>query len=750
MSIADTDPFDNTNPCLAPRHLVMLRDGSGIAEAIIGARQYRTSSGLSELKSLGFTTLSRAADVHGLLLPLWLPSGKQATHFLVKENRSVPLMVYRPDTPELDTKGKARKYLFPPGMAMRLDVPPLCHEQLKDPAKPLWITEGQRKGDALATHGACVVTLLGVWNWRGKNEQGGKTAVGDWDNVALNERLVYIAFDSDAATNKHVALARERLAQFLTSRGAHCQIVVLPPAADGSKQGADDFLLSHSLEDLRDLVQDATRRRNGHHAPGTSVEVVLPLSEYTNVLAFLTEHGQHVRYCYPWKNWLIWTGTHWERDPGAAVMRLAKETVKHLARQIEHMTDDVAIKALMTHIKKSLNATALKPMLENAQSEPGIPVQPEAFDVDPWLLNCTNGTLDLRTGTLRPHTQDDLLTKCLPIPYTPEAPCPTWDRFLWRIMGGTLTPDDPDIRAGELENRQAADERAQRLISFLQHAVGYSLTGATREQCLFVLHGRGANGKSTFLEGLQALFDMYGQSTPSASLLAKDAHRYDGIPNDIARLRGARLVTAVEIGEGKRLNEELVKRLTGQDTMTARFLRAEFFDFTPAFKLWIACNHLPTIRGTDQAIWRRIRLIPFEVSIPEAEQDKDLPAKLRAELPGILAWAVRGCRLWSAEGLGAPNEVQAATAAYRTAMDTVEAFLEERCVQIDDDQVKTQATRLYMDYQAWAKTTGEETLTQRVFGDRLTERGFQRQRGTGNHYYWHGLGLLVHDDDEKQ
>src|SRR5207253_11419144 len=166
--------------------------------------------------------------------------------------------------------------------------------------------------------------------------------------------------------------------------------------------------------------------------------------------------------------------------------------------------------------------------------------------------------------------------------------------------GGTHAAEDTDaMSTGELEAQHTADQRAQRLITFLQRAIGYSLTGETREQCLFVLHGSGSNGKSTFLELLQALLEDYAQSTPSATLLAKDPHRHEGIPNDIARLRGARLVTAVEIGEGKRLNEELVKRLTGQDTLTARFLFAEFFDFKAEFKLHIACNHLPQIRGTD-------------------------------------------------------------------------------------------------------------------------------------------------------
>jgi putative DNA primase/helicase len=235
----------------------------------------------------------------------------------------------------------------------------------------------------------------------------------------------------------------------------------------------------------------------------------------------------------------------------------------------------------------------------------------------------------------------------------------------------------------------------------------------------------------------------YAQSTPSASLLAKNRH--DSIPNDIARLRGARLVSAVEIGEGRRLNEELVKRLTGQDTMTARFLFAEFFDFTPEFKLFIACNHLPHIQGTDHAIWRRIQRIPFTVTIPEEEQDKDLPQKLKAELPGILAWAVQGCLAWVREGLLPPEEVIAATKDYRVSMDVIGRFIEEIC--ITEPYVQVKASAIYKAYQDWCTTEGEAYAPQRTFGMRLTERGFERY--TNNGHWWRGIGLLSSATEDR-
>ncbi len=491
---------------------------------------------------------------------------------------------------------------------------------------------------------------------------------------------------------------------------------------------AVDRYIAKSRPDLKPLTQ--------------AIDTVdhLPLSDYTNAVAVIKEHGENLHYCYPWKSWVVWTGTHWERDSSGAVIRLAKQTIKGLARQAETLEDDGAVKAHLAHVRKSLSTAALKAMVESAQSEPGISVQPEDLDADPWVLNVHNGTLALRTRTLREHRQADLLTQCLPVPYDPQAPCPTWERFLWRIMGGSQEKDSPDMSAGELEQRHASDERAKRLICFLQRAIGYALTGDTQEQCLFLLHGSGSNGKSTFLEVLQALLGDYAQSTPSASLLAKDRH--DQIPNDIARLRGARLVTAVEIGEGKRLNEELVKRLTGQDTLTARFLHGEFFDFQATFKLFVACNHLPQIRGQELAIWRRIKLIPFTVTIPEHEQDKELPAKLRAELPGILRWAVHGCLDWQREGLGTPQEVRAATDDYRTSMDVLGEFLTECCVIADYARIK--AGDLYAAYKKWCEDNGEQPLVQRNFGLQLTERGFEHRKSNSTNWRI-GIGLSQQD-----
>jgi putative DNA primase/helicase len=728
---------------LLPHHYAMLHTDRAIAEAIITARGYQSLQQPEDLRDLGFSK-AQAKVAPALVIPLWNVHGQPHGWQM------------RPDTPRQFKDGTVAKYEFPQGAGIILDVHPTMQPLIGDPTAALWVTEGVPKGDSLASQGCCTIALAGVWGFKGTNEHGGKVILPDWKYVALNGRMVYVAFDSDIYQKPQVERALQQLYRFLRERQARPALVQWPEAYRQTKIGIDDYLAQgHSIDDVLAMVPPMGplplrffRRRNGTTPdtpapPPTSEERALPYSDCTNAMAFVREHGQDLRYCYLWKSWLVWTGTHWTRDISGEVMRRAKQTVKRLARHAEDLPDDEA-RALMGHVKASLSTAKLKALVECAQSEPGIALQPEDLDSNPWLLNCRNGTLDLRTGDLHPHQQSDLITRCLPVAYDAQATCATWERFQWRIMGGTMDEDDPDtMGAGEMENRRGADARAQRLIRFKQRFAGYALTGETREQCFCVYHGLGANGKSTELETLQALFGDYAQSTPSASLLVKDAHGYEGIPNDIARLRGARLVTAVEIGAGKRLNEELVKRLTGQDTMTARFLYGEYFDFTPEFKLIVACNHLPTIRGTDHAIWRRIHRVPFTVTIPDDEQDKTLPAQLRAELPGILCWLVQGCLDWQREGLGVPEEVHAANKDYRASMDVIGRFIDDCCLV--DPMVRIKANDLYDAYKRWCEASGEYAVTLTAFGIRMEEQGFAKVRSGG---IWRiGIGLLATNPD---
>ena len=279
------------------------------------------------------------------------------------------------------------------------------------------------------------------------------------------------------------------------------------------------------------------------------------------------------------------------------------------------------------------------------------------------------------------------------------------------------------------------------LIQFLQRAVGYALTAQTIEQVLFFLYGTGANGKSTFLETVKAVLGDYAQQMPTDTLMSKDK---SSIPNDIARLKGARFVAAMETEEGKRLSEVQVKQLTGGDTLSARFMRAEFFDFTPTHKLFVGTNHKPLIRGTDYAIWRRIRLIPFIVTIPPEERDKNLPIKLRDELSGILAWAVRGCLDWQENGLGEPDAVKGATESYRKDMDILSEFLDERCAL--GTGLKVKAGDLYAAYKNWSEASGEYPVSQTRFGTQMVERGFEKKKSDGIIWYL-AIGLRSSDEN---
>jgi putative DNA primase/helicase len=273
------------------------------------------------------------------------------------------------------------------------------------------------------------------------------------------------------------------------------------------------------------------------------------------------------------------------------------------------------------------------------------------------------------------------------------------------------------------------------LIRYLQRIFGYALTGDTREQCFFILHGVGANGKTTMTTAMANAVGGYAQHTPTETLLVK---RNDTIPNDIARLHGTRLVTAAEADFDRRLAEALVKQMTGGDKMTARFLHGEFFEFTPTFKVFLAVNHKPVVRGTDHAIWRRIRLVPFEVTIPDAEQDKALPEKLESERAGLLRWAVEGCLAWQREGLEPPKAVTEATADYRDEMDAVGAFLDECCTR--DPGAETTAARLFERYSEWCEEHSEKPMSKIELGARLAEKGFTRGRTKAGRF-WRGLSV---------
>jgi putative DNA primase/helicase len=354
-------------------------------------------------------------------------------------------------------------------------------------------------------------------------------------------------------------------------------------------------------------------------------------------------------------------------------------------------------------------------MIRLAKSEEGIPVMPDDLDKDPWLITCLNGTIDLKSGILLPPDRDHLITKGAPVNFDPNADCPQWKAHLELIMDGN-----------------------QHLIAFLQRAYGSCLTGDTRDRKVFIAYGAGKNGKSICQDTIAEALGDYAMRTPTEGLLTK---RGDSIPNDIARLKGARFVYASEVDQGRRLSESLIKDLSGGEKISARFMRGEWFEFRPEFKLWLGTNHKPVIKETNHAIWDRIALIPFSVRISDEikRPRSEILAGFKKEMPGILAWLVRGCLLWQLEGLGEPPEIKRATREYRNEMDVLGDFISEMC--ITGPGMEVTSADLNKAYENWCDENGEKMFSKIAMGAYLKERGFEQKRGHGGKRKWVGLGL---------
>jgi len=453
------------------------------------------------------------------------------------------------------------------------------------------------------------------------------------------------------------------------------------------------------------------RRRSGE-SQGEGEKDRFPLTDTGLAERFAKQHRDKIRYCHPWQKWVAWDGKRWRADDVGAAERLAKETARSILAEAAEEPDDETRDAIVSFARSAESASRRTAMLKLARSEEGIPILPDALDRDPWLFNCDNGTIDLRTGELHHHRQNDLITKLSPVAYLADAESPTWQRFLCDIF----------------------NDNAE-LIGFIQRLAGYCLTADVREQVLTIFHGAGANGKSTLLDAIQgALGGDYAMQAPSDMLMARSNDQH---PTEKADLFGRRLVVAIETNEGRRLDEALTKSLTGGDRIRARRMREDFWEFPPTHKLILACNHKPEIRGTDHATWRRVRLVPFNVVFDAEHQDKQLPAKLAAEREGILAWAVAGCLEWQRDGLGLPGDVAAATESYRAEQDTVGEFVAQCCEVKPGARVR--AGTLYGVYREWAERAGEPVIPQRAFGRRMTERGFERLKISG--IWYTGVGL---------
>ena len=420
---------------------------------------------------------------------------------------------------------------------------------------------------------------------------------------------------------------------------------------------------------------------------------------------FCDRFGTSVLYNYTAKKWMYYDGRRWVLDDSGEVKRMADQVVKEaeagLSGHLEGLADaadrEEAAKAYARYMRILRSSRAKTNMLLEAQHK--VPVSSARLDANKTLLCTFNGELDLTCGKLLPHDRGNLHSKIVPTVYK-EAVHPNWDRFLLEVFSGD-----------------------RELIRYVQRAVGYSLTGDTREHCAFILYGTGRNGKSTFVEVIAHLLGEYAVNIQPETILVRQSS--GGSTSDIARLKGARFCTTAEPNEGMRLNEGLFKQLTGGDRVTAALKYENEFEFTPEFKLWVTTNHKPEIRGTDVGIWSRIHLIPFGVRIPDHKMDKDLKAKLLNELPGILFWTVQGCLAWQREGLNPPEAVKASVREYKSEMDVLAAFVKDAC----GPGGEAAASELFNAYRAWAQKSGGYEMTATRFGREMQKRYEKRKSG---------------------
>jgi putative DNA primase/helicase len=420
----------------------------------------------------------------------------------------------------------------------------------------------------------------------------------------------------------------------------------------------------------------------------TEADLSPEFSDDALALEFTERHKHELRYVAKWGSWLHWDGTWWRFEDTLKTFDLARAVARDFANACKDSDDKPKIASAKT--------VAAIERLARADRRHAATV--EQWDTDPWLLNTPAGIVDLRNGSISPHDARSYMTKITAV--VPGGECPLWMSFLDRVTAGD-----------------------RKLQGYLQRVAGYVLTGSAREHALFFFHGTGANGKGVFLNTLTAILADYAAVAPMETFIATKGERH---PTDLAGLRGARLVTAQETERGRRWAESKIKALTGGDPITARFMRQDFFTYAPAFKLVIAGNHKPGLSGVDEAIRRRLHLVPFIVTIPAEERDKDLPDKLRSEWPGILLWAIDGCRGWLENGLNPPAAVQAATDSYLSEEDTLARWIEESCMI--GKQRWGIGGKLWASWKAWAEANNEPPGTRKAFAEAMAAHGYPPEK----------------------
>jgi P4 family phage/plasmid primase-like protien len=648
----------------------------------------------------------------GIVIPYRLPGESAVREFRLR--RDVPDYEQEQD----GTRKEKGKYIHPPGRGNIAYFPPGTKlEYLSDSTIPVVIVEGEKKSLALARffserqESVLIIALPGVWNFRGKvgietGPQGERVTVkgviADIERVTWRARQVRILFDTNASTNESVSHARRELARQLIRRGAMVRILDLPP--EEGVNGVDDFLGKHGPAEFAQFIQESESEEN------RKAVLAFPLTDLGNAERLIARHGHDLKWNTVSNSWYFWDGRRWVRDLSLKAETWAKDTIRAIPAVEGVITENG--EDLQGYARKCESRDKIAALLSLAKSEENIPVQILEFDAAPYLLNCLNGTLDLRTGELKPHTREDLLTKLCPIEYDPDAKAPRWLKFLEEIFG-----------------------RDRALIDFVWQAVGYSLINGNPAKALFICWGPSNTGKSTFQTVLRALFGEYGEPADIQTFMGKVSPM---VYNDLADLFGARLVTASENSESDRLNDGLVKMVTGNDPVTACRKYENPFKYIPGFKVWLGVNHKPIVNDGSKAIFNRVKLIPFEVVFDATNWDLTLEEKLKSELPGIVAWAVRGCHDWLENGFRIPDRVKAAVEEYQRESDVVGEFIEEQCLIQEDFSVRS--SDLYEGYVDWAKSRGMRAMSGKAFARKLEAKGFRAEHTRSGNFRL-GIGL---------
>lgn len=502
----------------------------------------------------------------------------------------------------------------------------------------------------------------------------------------------------------HVALGLEAVAKAFTNEVQND--APMPPDMD----------VPNGMMVLQDVPPDIAEGFEPRERGDLLPEDITMLSDVSNAKLLLKLYGDDLKYCREWKDngWLIWDGKRWSENAGHKVTQMAIRSIEKLRSQRDTLSGVDERKELDRHVKSSMKVTGIRAMIALAHDFESVQVKAKDLNAKPWLLNTPSGTLDIKRRVLSRHKREDLLTRMIGTEFDKDAQCPQWLDFLDTIMGGD-----------------------QEMVAYLRRAVGYCMTGNTDEQCMFVLYGAGRNGKSTFLQAVRELLGDYAKQASMDTFMYK--YRGGSASDDLANLQGARMVVASESEENARLSESLIKQITGGGSITARRLYENLQEFIPEFKIWLDTNHKPVVKGTDLGIWRRIRLIPFTVTIPEEKIDPDMLQKLREEFPGILTWAAQGAKEWQDHGLGHPAAMEQATRDYRIEMDTIGRFISDCCLTGTTSEYNITTRRLYELYERWVEENGEfQKLSKRHLGLKLQERGFEQGR---NHCgrFWSGL-----------